>query len=59
MTQHSNAAEARNLSWQKHQVSVNILSHKNKDSVSVNHRFETATGGKILGSPVVFDQCQM
>jgi len=29
MTQHSDAAEARNLSWQKYQVSVNILSHKN------------------------------
>jgi len=29
MTQHSDAAEDRNLSWQKYQVSVNILSHKN------------------------------
>ena len=59
MTQHSVAAEARNLIWQKYQVSVNILSQKQLDSVSVSHRFETATGGKILVSPVVFDQCQM
>ena len=41
MTQHSDAAEARNLSWQKYQVSVNILSQKQLDSVSVSHRFET------------------